>query len=290
MPEGHCPFLCPILCPQLLGSEKQFLQAFVQPSSFSLHPSAFVQPSSFSLQHHRAHLLQSIITPYFLKRTQEQVLRDLPPRQDEVVVCPMTDEQKSEYATELSKARNEWLDDNMPENRRRITMLAALQRLRHIANGEGKMHEVFERLKSLMETGHKVLLFSEYVSLLEKVAAVMAQRGWQYAMLTGQTRNREQVISHFQNTPSCRFFLISLKAGGVGLNLTAADYVFVLDPWWNQAAEEQAIGRAHRIGQHRPVFVYRFVSENTLEQQILQLQERKQDIIDSVMPFIEGDL
>jgi len=114
----------------------------------------------------------------------------------------------------------------------------------------------------------------------------MQQRNWSNALLTGETQQRERVINQFQEDNNCQFFLISLKAGGVGLNLTAADYVFILDPWWNQAAEEQAIARSHRIGQHRPVFVYRFVSEGTLEQQILSLQERKQTLIDSVMPFI----
>ena len=105
-------------------------------------------------------------------------------------------------------------------------------------------------------------------------------------MLTGSTTRREEVIERFTDEASCQFFLISLKAGGVGINLTAADYVFVLDPWWNKAAEEQAIARSHRIGQQRPVFVYRFVSEDTLEQQILTLQEKKLSLIDSVMPFI----
>ncbi|MBQ9357772.1 MAG: DEAD/DEAH box helicase [Prevotella sp.] len=265
--------LMSILCPQLLGDEKHF-------------QNSFVQPIARHFEQQRAELLQRIIKPYFLKRTKEQVLSDLPPRQDEVIVCPMTEEQQSLYATELSKARNEWLDGNTPENHRRMSMFAALQRLRHIANGEGKMQEVFERLETLKETGHKVLIFSEYVTMLSSVGSEMKRRGWSYDLLTGQTTRREDVISHFQQTASCQFFLISLKAGGVGLNLTAADYVFVLDPWWNLAAEEQAIARAHRIGQHRPVFVYRFVSENTLEQQILTLQERKQDIIDSVMPFV----
>ena len=114
----------------------------------------------------------------------------------------------------------------------------------------------------------------------------MREREWKYEMLTGETRNREQVIANFQNNPLCQFFLISLKAGGVGLNLTSADYVFLLDPWWNKSAEEQAIARSHRIGQHNPVFVYRFIAEGTLEQQILSLQDRKQNLIDSVMPFI----
>ena len=131
-----------------------------------------------------------------------------------------------------------------------------------------------------------MLIFSEYVTLLERVGSEMTRREWQYAMLTGQTKEREQVIEFFQQSDDCQFFLISLKAGGVGLNLTAADYVFMLDPWWNHAAEEQAIARAHRIGQQRSVFVYRFVSSDTLEEQMLTLQDRKQSLIDSVMPFI----
>jgi SNF2 family DNA or RNA helicase len=138
----------------------------------------------------------------------------------------------------------------------------------------------------MRETRHKVLIFSEYVTLLEQVGSEMTSRGWKYALLTGQTKEREQVIACFQQSEDCQFFLISLKAGGVGLNLTAADYVFLLDPWWNRAAEEQAIARAHRIGQQRSVFVYRFVSSGTLEEQILTLQDRKQSLIDSVMPFI----
>ena len=148
------------------------------------------------------------------------------------------------------------------------------------------MNVVMAQLENLRATGHKTLIFSEYVGMLDQVAKELDLRRWPYALLTGKTTNREQVIAHFQNTPHCQFFLISLKAGGVGLNLTAADYVFLLDPWWNLSAEEQAIARSHRIGQHRPVFVYRFVSENTLEEQILQLQDRKQALIDSVMPFI----
>ena len=234
----------------------------------------------------RRDLLRRLIAPYFLKRTKEEVLSDLPERQDEVVVCAMTDEQTSQYTEELSKARNEWLDPTASSQGRQIHILAALQRLRQIANGEGKMGVVFDYLENLRQTTHKVLIFSEYVTLLEQVGSEMTSRGWNYALLTGQTQGREQVIARFQQSPDCQFFLISLKAGGVGLNLTAADYVFLLDPWWNRAAEEQAIARAHRIGQQRSVFVYRFVSAGTLEEQILSLQDRKQSLIDSVMPFI----
>ena len=262
-----------VLNPNLLGNERSFQNAFVNPIAVQMEES-------------RRDLLRRLIAPYFLKRTKAEVLSDLPERQDEVVVCAMTDEQTSQYTEELSKARNEWLDPTASSQGRQIHILAALQRLRQIANGEGKMGVVFDYLENLRQTTHKVLIFSEYVTLLEQVGSEMTSRGWNYALLTGQTQDQEQVIAHFQQSPDCQFFLISLKAGGVGLNLTAADYVFLLDPWWNRAAEEQAIARAHRIGQQRSVFVYRFVSAGTLEEQILTLQDRKQSLIDSVMPFI----
>lgn len=262
-----------VLNPHLLGDAHSF-------------QNSFVNPIAIQMEETRRELLQRLIAPYFMKRTKEEVLSDLPERQDEVVVCTMTDEQTRLYAEELSKARNEWLDSHANGQGRQIHILAALQRLRQIANGEGKLSVVFDHLENLRQTQHKVLLFSEYVSLLEHVGSEMTSRGWNYALLTGQTQDREQVIARFQQSVDCQFFLISLKAGGVGLNLTAADYVFLLDPWWNRAAEEQAIARAHRIGQQRSVFVYRFVSAGTLEEQILTLQARKQSLIDSVMPFI----
>ena len=262
-----------VLNPNLLGDERLF-------------QNAFVNPIAVQMEETRRDLLRRLIAPYFLKRTKEKVLSDLPERQDEVVVCAMTDEQASRYTEELSKVRNEWLDPTASSQERHIHILVALQRLRQIANGEGKISVVFDYLENLRQTQHKVLIFSEYVTLLERVGGEMTSRGWNYALLTGQTQERERVIAHFQQSPDCQFFLISLKAGGVGLNLTAADYVFLLDPWWNRAAEEQAVARSHRIGQKRSVFVYRFVAAGTLEEQILTLQDRKQSLIDSVMPFI----
>ncbi len=114
----------------------------------------------------------------------------------------------------------------------------------------------------------------------------MEQRGWKYSLLTGETQDREQVIHDFESSADRQFFLISLKAGGVGLNLTCADYVFLLNPWWNLAAEEQAISRAHRIGQKRNVFVYRFITKGTIEEHILTLQDRKKNLVDAVLPFL----
>lgn len=265
--------LMSVLNPNLLGERASFQKAFATPIARQMEES-------------RRELLRRLIAPYFLKRTKDEVLSDLPERQEEVVTCPLSSSQASRYAEELSKARNEWLDPHSKQQRREIYILAALQRLRQIANGEGKLSVVFDYLQDLRHTKHKVLIFSEYVKTLEQVGCEMKRRGWTYALLTGQTQDREQVIERFQEDAGCQFFLISLKAGGVGLNLTAADYVFLLDPWWNHSAEEQAIARAHRIGQHMPVFVYRFVAADTLEEQILTLQDRKQSLIDSVMPFI----
>jgi len=300
-----------ILQPMLLGSFSQFGKQYLQP----IH---------HSLESVRTKMLRRMIAPYMLKRTKEEVLTELPERQDELIVCPMTPEQESVYVEALSSVRNDILEEKEHQSAR---VLAAIQALRQIAchpllvgkceerkspsttntdktekdapqnNGypvntstflslSGKAKEVFHRLDALRGTSHKVLLFSEYVRFLHLISEEMTQRGWKHEMLTGETQNREQVIRNFQNDEGCQFFLVSLKAGGVGLNLTEADYVFLLDPWWNRAAEEQAISRAHRIGQQRSVFVYRFVSENTLEQQVLAVQEEKQNVIDAVLPFL----
>lgn len=173
-------------------------------------------------------------------------------------------------------------------------VLRALIRLRQIANhprlvdseyveDSGKFREIFRMLNEVVESGHKVLVFSSFVKYLKLVADEIVVRGWKYAMLTGITLDREQQIHYFATDPDCRIFLISLKAGGVGLNLTAADYVFILDPWWNLAAENQAVSRAHRMGQKQAVFVYRFITAGTLEEKILAIQQRKQRLADSII-------
>lgn len=270
-----------ILNPLLLGDFKSFQKYFIS-------------PISENLEDIRTRILRETIAPYFLRRTKEQVLSDLPERQDEIVYCEMDEEQRHLYDEELSKARNLATDISGSE----FVMLAAISRLRQIAccprllkdhpsDAEGKLTAVFAHLEEVRGTDHKVLLFSEYVSFLDIIAKEMQQREWKYEILTGETRNREQVINRFTSSQGTQFFLVSLKAGGVGLNLTCADYVFLLDPWWNKAAEEQAISRAHRIGQKRSVFVYRFITKDTLEEQILQLQEYKKTLIETVMPFLK---
>ena len=144
----------------------------------------------------------------------------------------------------------------------------------------GKFSEIFLALSNLVSENHKVLIFSSFVKHLNLLRQRIEQQGWKYSLLTGKTLNREEVINDFQNDYEIKIFLISLKAGGVGLNLTGADYVFIVDPWWNPAAENQAISRAHRIGQDKKVFVYRFITENSIEEKIQLLKERKSALAD----------
>ena len=271
--------LMSVINPQLLGDREGFVKHYIKPINDNMQGS-------------RAKMLRKLVDPFFLRRLKSEVLDSLPERQDEIVWCDMTPEQASAYDQEESSMRNLLLSNEAPKEQ--MTVIRAITKLRQIAccprmvgleADSGKMEDVFLRLEELHGTSHKVLIFSEYVSFLQQVETKMKALNWNYAMLTGESHNREQIIAHFQETPDCQFFLISLKAGGVGLNLTEADYVFLLDPWWNLSAEEQAISRAHRMGQRRSVFVYRFITSGTLEEQILKVQNRKQSLVETVLGF-----
>ena len=232
--------------------------------------------------------LQKLISPFILRRTKKEVARDLPALTENIVFCDMAEEQLRMHEEEKSKIRNELLEsiEKESEEKSRFLVFQGLTRLRQIAshpdmiNGSGSMesgkfNEVTRNFENILNEGHKVLIFSSFVKHLNLFADYLDKEGLKYAMLTGQTRDRETQIKKFQEQQDTSFFLISIKAGGSGLNLTAADYVFLLDPWWNPAVENQAINRAHRIGQDKQVFVYRFISENSIEEKILQLQQRK---------------
>jgi SNF2 family DNA or RNA helicase len=235
--------------------------------------------------------LKHLIQPFILRRTKQEVATDLPLLTDQIRLCSMSENQKSYYEEEKSKVRNEILHaiDEFGMEKSTMMMLNALIRLRQIANhpvmvdkdyefDSGKFEEITISLENMFLEDHKVLIFSSFVKHLELFRKFFEEKGWQYSMLTGETRNREEVVNNFQTQLNNKFFLISLKAGGVGLNLTAADNVFILDPWWNPAAEIQAINRAHRIGQTNRVFVYRFISAETIEEKIIKLQERKSEL------------
>jgi len=269
--------LMSVLNPALLGDYETF-------------QNHFIHPINVNLQDEHTAILRKLVAPYFLRRLRRDVLDSLPERQDEQVWCDMTEAQAALYEEEQSKMRNLLMDAEQANNR--IVVLAAITRLRRLAcspwleqkeGDSGKVQEVFDRLEELRDTDHKVLLFSEFTSFLDVIAKEMENRGWTYDLLTGQSRARETIVKHFQQTPSCQFFLVSLKAGGEGLNLTEADYVFLLDPWWNHAAEEQAIARAHRSGQRRSVMVYRFITRGSLEEQIQKVQDRKDDLVKAII-------
>ncbi|MFW6351761.1 MAG: DEAD/DEAH box helicase [Bacteroidota bacterium] len=232
--------------------------------------------------------LQKIINPFLLRRTKEMVAKDLPPIMEQVVYCDMSPEQKKIYDREKSGIRNNMLESfqNMRQNEQAIMALQALTRLRQLANhpamveedftgSSGKFDQIIESLESIISEHHHVLVFSSFVKDLKLLENELKNRKIAYEKLIGSTQKRDKVIDRFNKNDNVKVFLISLKAGGVGLNLTKADYVFMLNPWWNPAAEAQAINRAHRIGQTRNVFVYRFISTDTIEEKIALLQEKK---------------
>ena len=244
--------------------------------------------------------LQKIIGPFILRRTKEMVARDLPSLTEQIYYCEMSEEQKSLYEEKKSEIRNMILDNitRMGTDKSRFVILKGLMQLRLLSNhpilylGEnseeakrnvipsGKFEEVVRNLENLKAEGHKVLIYSQFVKHLKIFKEYFDTNGHDYSMLTGQTINeeRQQVIREFQEDPNKFFFLITLKAGGVGLNLTAAEYVFLLDPWWNPAVENQAISRAHRIGQEKKVFSYKFITRDSIEEKIMQLQNRKSEL------------
>ncbi len=268
--------------------------------SFTFFKKEFIVPIEKNADEEKQKQLKNLISPFILRRTKNEVAKDLPSLTEQVRVCKMTETQSNLYEEEKSAIRNSLLQnfDKMGVEKSALLVLQGLTRLRQLANhpnmlqmqsDSGKFEEVIRVLKNLISEKHKVLIFSSFVKLLNIFKDKFEQEKWDYSLLTGQTRDREEVINQFQTDEEKQLFLISLKAGGVGLNLTAADYIFILDPWWNPAAESQAINRAHRIGQNKKVFVYRFISEKSIEEKISHHQQRKSELaelfINSNNPF-----
>ncbi|HEX2921443.1 MAG TPA: DEAD/DEAH box helicase, partial [Bacteroidales bacterium] len=238
--------------------------------------------------------LRKIIQPFILRRTKEMVARDLPPVTEQTVYCDMTEEQEKLYEEEKSAVRNSILESISSSGLEKtaIIVLQGLMKLRQISNhplmafddyseGSGKFETVMQDISNVISEGHKILVFSSFVRHLEIFATELRNKRIGYEMLTGSSTNRERIVNSFIDDKEKKIFLISLKAGGVGLNLTAADYVFILDPWWNPASEMQALNRAHRIGQDKSVFVYRYITSNSIEEKIRRLQDRKSKLADS---------
>lgn len=236
------------------------------------------------------------LKPFLLRRTKEEVLKELPAKTEQIVWCELEGREARAYDELKQRYRAELLEraDEVGLERMQMNVLEALLRLRQASCHQGlidpklkgessaKLDALFPMLDELREAGHKALVFSQFTSFLEIVRERLDAQGVPYEYLDGQTRDRDERVARFQEDPKVPLFLVSLKAGGFGLNLTAADYVFLLDPWWNPAVERQAIDRTHRIGQTKPVTAYRLVARDTVEEKVLALQEKKRALADAL--------
>lgn len=245
-------------------------------------------------------LLARALRPFILRRTKEQVATELPAKVEQTIFCELTADERRLYNELRDHYRESLLSrvNSVGLSRSKIQVLEALLRLRQAACHPGlidhqrtsemstKLETLIPQLVDVIEEGHKALVFSQFVSFLTILRRHLDADGIAYQYLDGQTTDRQSPVEAFQNDPGCKLFLISLKAGGLGLNLTAADYVFLLDPWWNPVIEAQAIDRSHRIGQLRQVFAYRIIARDTVEEKVLQLQETKRNLADAI---ITGD-
>ena len=241
--------------------------------------------------------LKRMVTAFILRRTKDAVALDLPDKTDHVIRCPMTDGQTKVYGQVRDHYRDSILTavEQHGLNRSNMKVLEGLLRLRQAANhpgligdfsaGSGKLNELTTMLRGVLSSGHKALVFSQFTKMLRLIRDTLDDAGVIYEYLDGRTprAKREERVRRFQEDRDVKLFLISIKAGGLGLNLTAADYVFIVDPWWNPAVELQAVDRTHRIGQDKRVFTYRFITAGTVEEKILGLQEKKRELVKDMM-------
>ncbi len=276
------------LNPGLLGSVDYFRDGFTNPIELQNDEQATTT-------------LRRLVYPFILRRTKEQVELDLPPRSEKVLWGEMDKDQRKLYNLTRDEYRAKILklieDKGVKDARFRV--LEGLLRLRQICNHprlvkpahkgpSTKLETLLRTLETLSAEGHKALVFSQFVQMLKLIERELKKAKIPYAYLDGSTVNRQARVDTFQTDDDIRVFLISLKAGGVGLNLTAADYVIHVDPWWNPAVEMQASDRAHRIGQNKPVFIYRLMMRDSVEEKILQLQERKRKLVKQLIATEAG--
>ncbi len=271
------------LNPGLLGSMDYFHHEFVSPIES--------KTSEETIQ-----LLRRLVYPFILRRTKEQVAPELPPRTERILYTDLEPAQLKFYNHTRDYYRGLLMGmiEEAGMDDARMKILEGLLRLRQICihprlvdasfhGGSPKFEVLLETIETLRSEGHKALIFSQFVQTLHLLQTELDQRRIPYAYLDGQTVERQAQVDLFQNDPAIPLFLISLKAGGVGLNLTAADYVIHIDPWWNPAVEMQAADRAHRIGQDKPVFIYKIIARNSVEEKILELQEHKKELVDKLI-------
>ncbi|MDO8685075.1 MAG: DEAD/DEAH box helicase, partial [Clostridiales bacterium] len=254
----------------------------------------------------RESLLISKIRPFLLRRTKLELAGELPPKIEQLCLCDLSPEQLEMYVKVLDEVRQKVFTvrtrNSSDGDAVRMEVLVALTRLRQICNHpgllypamsfeqevSGKMELFMELLEESLEGGHKLLVFSQFVKMLEIIRATLDRRRLRYSYLDGKSTSRQAIIDDFNNDEEKRIFLISIKAGGFGLNLTSADTVIIFDPWWNPMVEDQAADRAHRMGQRKPVNVYRLVTGATVEEKIQIVKERKRAIFDAVVGNCTG--
>lgn len=275
------------LMPGYLGSE-EFFRSYIERPIVDAGPSTYV-----------TRLLNTKTRPFILRRTKAEVERDLPPKIESVLHVEMTDSQRELYNHVVEEVRPQVFDAIKKKGVRgaSVSILAALLRLRQICNhpnsiealrespgfDSGKFTLLKELVLEALESGRKILLFCQFLEMLSLIKEWLNESDVRYSSLDGSTKNRQEVVDRFNSDPDVRLFLISLKAGGTGLNLASADMVVIYDPWWNPAVEHQAVDRAHRIGQKKTVHVYRLVTENSIEQKIMDLKARKAKIVDALV-------
>ncbi|MCR9288378.1 MAG: SNF2-related protein [Bacteroidetes bacterium] len=279
-----------------LWSQMQFINPGLL-GSYAFFKREFISPIERGGDDMKKEQLRNMVSPFLLRRTKEQVAKDLPELDVQVYYSEMTSDQKKLYEKEKSKARNFLLENfnksNFEYNR---IVIQTLLKLRQIVNHprlvfedyekeSGKFKDVLEQWETVNKSNHKALIFSTFVKYLDLFKTHFSENEQEFSWLTGSVtqKQRAKEIEKFQTKDSVKSFLISTKAGGTGLNLTAADYVFMLDPWWNPAAEKQAIARAHRIGQTKKVFALKFITKDSIEEKILKLQERKATLAEDIL-------
>jgi non-specific serine/threonine protein kinase len=286
-----------------LWSQMQFINPGLL-RSFAFFRRTFLQPIELHDDEERKRQLRQLVSPHLLRRTKEEVAPDLPDLEVQLFACPMTTHQHRYYERERSAARNALLGIGPPREGAgayKLRVIQTLTRLRQLANhprildadyggDSGKFSEVMEQWRTVRRSGHKVLFFSSMVRHLALYRDRLSELGEPFAWLTGEIAadERARQVGRFQEDPAVGTFFISLRAGGTGLNLTAADYVFLLDPWWNPTVEDQAIARAHRIGRSGKVFARKFISQGSLEEKINLLQQRKKKLAEEIIDGTEA--
>ena len=279
-------------------TELYSLFRFLNPAMFGTLES-FNQRYTYPIQKdgdkHTLQLLRKKIYPFLLRRLKKDVLKELPDRIDQTLKVEMSDRQRKLYE-ERRRYYKTLIDSNIKEEgiqKSQFVMFQALNELRQIASipenfSDGKIHspkteQLIDSLSEAVENGHKVVVFFNFLTGIELVAERLTEMGIGYVEMTGATTNRQKVVDTFQKSADCMVMLMTLKTGGVGLNLTAADTVFIFEPWWNKAAEEQAINRLHRMGQTNKVLSYSIITEGTIEEKILTLQQQKAELFEGLI-------